>query len=157
MVHSDGRSQNRAGNRAQSDAEIEQEFQLRFKALGGEGTASPQKAMLLCRTSTRFFGKWDTKVGLMGAIDTTGNKGLPPNQRITSIRYGLQALAGRHTENRLRCAIAARCDIAARCTTSNINQFTSYFLLPKRHTYNLATQSRSHFAVVEMEFRNDVS
>jgi hypothetical protein len=51
------------GPRGQSDAELQQEFQLRFEALGGVGIVSPQKATLRCRTKSRFFGKWDTKVG----------------------------------------------------------------------------------------------
>jgi hypothetical protein len=53
------------GSRRQSDAELQQDFQLRFKTLGGEGIVSPQKAILHCRTKTRFFSK-DTKVGLRG-------------------------------------------------------------------------------------------
>jgi hypothetical protein len=47
--------------RTQSDAELQQEVQLRFKALGGEGIVSPQKAILLCRNTTRFFSKDTTR------------------------------------------------------------------------------------------------
>jgi hypothetical protein len=49
--------------RRQSDADILLDIQLRFETLGGEGFASPQKAMLLSGNKTRFFGN-DTKLGL---------------------------------------------------------------------------------------------
>jgi hypothetical protein len=50
------------GNRRQSDAQLQQDFQLRFRTLGGVGIVSPQKAILHCRTKTNFFGKWDTRL-----------------------------------------------------------------------------------------------
>jgi hypothetical protein len=53
----------RVGSRAQSDAELQEEVQLRFTKLGGEGIVSPQKAVALCRNTTTFFRK-DTKAGV---------------------------------------------------------------------------------------------
>jgi hypothetical protein len=47
----------------QSDADILQDIQLRFETHGGEGFASPQKAILLCGNKTKFFIK-NTKLGL---------------------------------------------------------------------------------------------
>jgi hypothetical protein len=47
----------------QSDADILLDIQLRFETLGGEGFASPQKAILLSGNKARFFAK-DTKLGL---------------------------------------------------------------------------------------------
>ena len=46
-----------------SDAELLQDIQLRFEAHGGEGLASPQKAILLCGNKTKFFIK-NAKLGL---------------------------------------------------------------------------------------------
>ena len=56
-----------------SDAEIQNDFQLRFETLGGVGIVSPEKAILHCRTKTKFFGKWGTKVGLR-AVGMHGEK-----------------------------------------------------------------------------------
>jgi hypothetical protein len=55
--------------RVQSDADILQDFQLRFEIHGGEGFASPQKAILLCGNKTKFFIK-NTKLGLRGVSPT---------------------------------------------------------------------------------------
>jgi hypothetical protein len=50
-------------NRVQSDADILQDIQLRFETHGGEGFASPQKVILLCGNTTKFFIK-NAKLGL---------------------------------------------------------------------------------------------
>jgi hypothetical protein len=47
----------------QSDADILLDIQLRYETHGGKGFASPQKVILLCGSTTKFFIK-NAKLGL---------------------------------------------------------------------------------------------